>query len=765
MAVMGAAATLPAEDGAAAWLRYAAIPAAGESRNLPSLIVEQDSSASGHAAAAELKRGLSSMLGRQFLIAPPGFRPEDSDRDLLLVGSNNPGSKRSQIDSEDPLMAGEAYRIHFVKRGRYRDLVLQGGTPQAELYAAFGLLEQVAAEKRIPEDQLQRPSAPIRWVDEWDNLDGSVERGYAGRSIFFDRGHVRSDLGRAGEYARLLASIGINGCNVNNVNADRDLMTSEHLKEFARIADVFRPWGVKLALSVDLSSPETVGHLATFDPLDPAVIAWWQSKVNEIYNLIPDFAGFTVKADSEGRAGPSQYGRSPADAANVLARALRHHGGVVLYRAFVYNHHLDWRDRKADRARAAYDNFAKYDGSFEPNVIVQIKHGPIDFQAREPVSPLFAAMRHTGQAVEFQTTQEYTGQQRHMVFLPAMWKWTLDTDLRVDDKPSALKSIVTGHRFSQPYGGFVSVANVGLETNWLHHPMAMANLYGFGKLAWNPDESLNEILDLWTRMTWGNDPQVDSAIVSMLRGSWATYESYTGPNGMGTLTNILGVHFGPGIESAERNGWGQWFRGEPDGIGMDRTVATGTGYIGQYPPELAAVYESEATCPDDLLLFFHHVPYNYRLHSGKTLVQSVYDAHYEGARTAVEYVPKWEALEHKLDSERYARVHELLVYQAGHAIVWRDAINEWFQRISGIADDGGRVGHDPNRIEAEDMISEGYTTVKITPQETGSNGEAVICLEADGCRLEPPFGNLPAFTTLLYSISTFGRESRTIAFV
>ena len=519
------------------------------------------------------------------------------------------------------------------------------------------------------------------------------------------------------------------------MNADLDLLTTEHIKEFARIADAFRPWGVKLALSVDLTSPQTVGGLDTFDPLDPKVIAWWQKKVDEIYTLIPDFGGFTVKADSEGRKGPSQYGRTPADAANVLARALAPHHGVVLYRGFVYNNHLDWHDLKADRARAGVDNFASLDGKFEKNVIIQIKEGPIDFQAREPVSPLFAALRHTPEAIETETTQEYTGQQRHMVWLPSMWHWVLDTDMRVDGKPSPVKEIVTGKTFNQPTGGFVSVVNVGMDPNWLHHPMAMANLYGFGKLAWNSDEPLETIIDTWTRLTWGNDPQVDRAIDAMQMKSWHVYESYTGPNGMGTLTNILGYHCGPGIESAERNGWGQWFRGDKDGIGMDRTTATGTGYIGQYPKELADKYESLATCPDDLLLFFHHVPYDYKLHSGKTLVQSVYDAHYEGARAAAEYVPQWESLKGKIDPERYEKTLALFEYQAGHALVWRDAINNWFHRISGIDDAQGRVGHDPNRIEAEDMKAVGYKTVDVTPWETASGGKAVECTERSGCTL------------------------------
>jgi alpha-glucuronidase len=274
-----------------------------------------------------------------------------------------------------------------------------------------------------------------------------------------------------------------------------------------------------------------------------------------------------------------------------------------------------------------------------------------------------------------------------------------------------------------------------MEPNWLHHPMAMANLYGYGKLAWNPDEPLEKIIDTWTRLTWGNDPQVDRTIDAMQLKSWHVYESYTGPNGMGTLTNILGYHFGPGIESAERNGWGQWFRGEKDGIGMDRTVATGTGYIGQYPKELAENYESLATCPDDLLLFFHHVPYDYKLHSGKTLVQSIYDSHYGGALAAAEYVPQWESLKSKIDPERYEKTHALFEFQAGHAIVWRDAINNWFHRISGIEDAWGRVGHHPNRTEAEAMKTGGYQTVDVVPWETGSGGKAVECHEAKGCTL------------------------------
>jgi alpha-glucuronidase len=723
-----------AEDGSAAWLRYARISRPAQYSTLPSRIVRMGDSPSERAAADELSKGLSSMLGRQFTVEAAA----NPKGDAIIVGSADDLKRIAPEVRSRAKLTDDGYAILVGSQAPHRVLIV-GATPSAELYGAFHLLEEVASEQRIPQQEEQAPAAPVRWTDQWDNLNGTIERGYAGRSIFFEDGHVRSDLTRAAEYARLLSSVGINGCNINNVNADLDLLTTAHLREFARIADAFRPWGVRLALSVDLTSPQTVGGLSTFDPKDPAVIAWWQAKVDEIYKLMPDFGGFTVKADSEGRKGPSQYGRSPADAANVLARALAPHHGVVLYRGFVYNNHLDWRDLKADRARAGVDNFVRYDGQFEPNVIIQIKEGPIDFQAREPVSPLFAALHHTNEAIEVQVAQEYTGQQRHMVWLPSMWKWVLDTDLRAENRTTPVKDFLEGKVFplsngTPRPGGFVAVANVGLEPNWLHHPMAMANLYGFGKLAWDPDEPLDRIIDTWTRMTWGDDPLVDHTIDAMQMASWRNYEGYTGPNGMGTLTNILGYHFGPGIESAEHNGWGQWFRGEKDGVGMDRTAA-GTGFIQQYPPELAARYESLATCPDDLLLFFHHVPYDYRLHSGKTLVQSVYDTHYASALAAGEYVSQWESLRGKVDPERYELTLGLFRFQAGHALVWRDAIDNWFERMSGIADAQNRVGHDPGRIEAEAMQATGYTPVDVHPWEAASDGKAVVCHDAQGCTL------------------------------
>jgi alpha-glucuronidase len=709
---------------------------------MPNQIVSLDDDAISKNATAELQRGLHEMLGRDLVSSQ-----NVAGKDAIVIGTVNQIHAALRSWTAPVNISDEGFTLHTLRADGHSYWLIAGKDSRGELYGIFHLLEQIAQQNPFTDDT-ESPSAPIRWVNQWDNLDGTIERGYAGRSIFFADGHVRQDLTRVSEYGRLLASIGLNGCTVNNVNSDLRTLDPAMLHELARIADAFRPWGVRMSLSIDLSSPQVVGGLPTFDPVDPQVAAWWQQKVDEIYKLIPDFGGFVIKADSEGRVGPSKYGRTPAQAANTVARALKPHGGVVLYRGFVYNNHLDWNDLKADRARAGYDNFHALDGTFEPNVVIQIKHGPIDFQVREPVSPLFAALQHTAQAIELQVTQEYTGQQRHMVFLVPMWKAALDTDLRAQDRSTPVKEIVEGKSFHQSLGGFVGVANVGLDDNWMHHPMAMANLYGFGKLAWNPNLNTDQIIDAWTRLTWGNNPKVVSTIDDLQRNSWHVYEQYTGNLGIGTLTNILSYHYGPGIESAERNGWGQWFRGDPQGIGMDRTVATGTGYIGQYPPELAKVYEDVNTCPDDLLLFMHHVPYTHVLHDSKTVAQYVYDAHYDGAATAQTYVPRWQMLKGLIDDERYNKTLNLFTYQAGHAIVWRDAVTKWFQKESSIPDKQGRVGNYPNRIEAENMTAEGYTPVDVKPWETASNSKAAVCNQPAGCTLTTTV-NKPAGT---YSI-------------
>ncbi len=715
-----------AETGYDAWLRYVPITEPAVRQNyerLPRSVVVFGHSPVLLSAQSELVRAIKGMLGRTLR---EGDKLSEDDA-FVLITADSIRSIFPNLTVPSSLIS-DGYWLKTTTINRQKLMLLVGGNDRGVLYGTFALIRKMALHEPLDHlDEMSNPYAPIRWVNEWDNLDGSIERGYAGRSIFFENGNVVPDLKRAGDYARLLASLGINGCTVNNVNANPRVLTPEFLPQLARLADVFRPWGVKLSISVDISSPKTIGGLDTFDPLDPQVQAWWKKKAGEIYRLIPDFGGFLVKADSEGRAGPSTYGRTHADAANTLAAALKPYGGIVIYRGFVYNHHLDWRNLKNDRARAAYDNFHPLDGKFNDNAAVQIKYGPIDFQAREPVSPLFGGLKHTNETIELQITQEYTGQQRHLCFLVPMWKNMLDFDMRVDGAHTPVKEIVSGKTFHRPLGGFVGVANVGQDLNWLGSDLAMANLYGFGRLAWNPDLSSARIASEWTRLTFSNNALVLDTVTRLLLESWHVYEGYTGPLGLGTLTDILHSHYGPGIESAERNGWGQWIRADHNGIGMDRTVATGTGYIGQYSPAVASLYGSLKTCPDNLLLFMHHVPYTYVLHSGKTVIQYVYDSHYQAAAEAQEFPEWWKTLRGHLDQQRYQAVLEKLQYQAGHAIVWRDAICSWFLHESGIPDKKGRAGHFPDRMEAESMKREGYTIEPVTPWEDASGGKAVVC--------------------------------------
>lgn len=431
----------------------------------------------------------------------------------------------------------------------------------------------------------------------------------------------------------------------------------------------------------------------------------------------------------------------------MVARALAPHGGVIFYRGFVYDHHMDWRNLKLDRARAADDNFRALDGMFDDNVIIQIKHGPIDFQVREPVSPLFGTLEKTNQAIELQITQEYFGQAQHLVYLVPYWKESLDFDLHAGLGATPVKALAAGKVFHRPTGGFVGVANVGLDDNWAGNHHSMANLYGFGRLAWDPDLSAKRIIDEWTSMTFGNDPKVLETVASINLASWRVFENYTGPMGLQTLTDIVGNHYGVAVEASENNGWGQWHRADEKGVGMDRSVSTGTGYVGQYRPAVAKIYEAIDTTPDFLLLFFHHVPYTHHLHSGRTVIQQLYDLHYEGVAAVEDWMRQWKSLAGRIDEQRYGDVLTLLEYQAGQAIVWRDAVNNWFHRASGIADARGRVGNHPGRVEAEAMTLEGYAVRDITPWESASGGKAVAC-EAASCSAAFRYDGAPGWHTI-----------------
>ena len=724
------AATMPAETGYDAWLRYAEADDARMKRrldHLPAVLLALGDSEIMNAARDELIRGVRGLSGRT-------LRLEKSlpAENAILLGTFE--SVKKIVPTFDPPgeVNEDGYWLKTLKVGDRTCLVVVGPNDRGALYGMFALLRRLALGEPIaPLEVKESPYAPVRFLNHWDNLDGTIERGYAGQSIFFENGHVAKDLGRVTDYGRLLASLGINGCSINNVNADARLVTPEYLPEVARIAAAFRPWGVRLLISLDFASPRKIGGVDSFDPLDPRTVAFWKQTVEAVYRAVPDLAGFVLKADSEGRLGPSDYGRTHADAANVIARAIQPHGGLLFYRGFVYNHKMDWRDPSLDRAKAAYDNFHKLDGKFDDNVVVQIKHGPIDFQVREPASPLFGGLEKTSQAIELQITQEYLGQQRHLCYVLPMWKEVLDFDLQAKGAGTPVKALVSGKTFNRPTGGFVGVSNVGRDTNWLHHHLAMANLYGFGRLAWNPDLSSRRIAEEWTRLTFGHDPKVVETVVDLQLKSWPAYENYTGNLGIGTLTDIIHIHFGPAVESSEHNGWGQWHRSDATGTGMNRTVATGTGYLGQYSAPVTQRYESLATCPDELLLFLQHVPYTHVLHSGKTVIQHIYDAHYQGAAEAAGFVEAWRSLQSRVDEQRFEETLAAFQYQAGHAIVWRDAICNWFFKTSGIPDQKGRVGHHPNRLEAESMKLDGYSVTNIVPFEAASGEQAVWVTSPD----------------------------------
>ncbi|MFC7382296.1 alpha-glucuronidase [Sphaerisporangium rhizosphaerae] len=617
--------------------------------------------------------------------------------------------------------------------------VVLADEPAGLLYGLFHLVrlgERAFGAARPRE--LHRPATRRRMLDHWDNVAvhpvmGQVERGYAGGSIFWRDGALTGDLARVGAYARLLAACGVNAVTVNNVNvhaAEARLLT-DRLGDVAAIADRLRPYGVRVHLSAGFASPVVLGGLPTADPLDHDVRTWWARAAERAYQAIPDLGGFVVKADSEGQPGPFAYGRSHADGANTLADALAPFGGVVHWRAFVYDHRQDWRDRSTDRARAARDHFAPLDGLFRDNVILQVKHGPMDFQPREPVSPLLAAMPRTRLAVEVQVTQEYTGQQRHVCYLAPMWSEVLAFRPWGTAGP-AVANIVTGATAddapeppdeepqdgegrdrwaAREGGGLVGVSNVGDDHFWTGHPLAQANLYAFGRLAWAPWADPVAILDEWIDLTFapsktgetgdagdvgetGEAARLRRTLHAIMDGSWRTYERYAAPLGVGFMVRP-GHHYGPDVDGYEYTPWGTYHFADRDGVGVDRTRATGTGFTGQFPRPWSQVYESAERCPDELLLFFHHVPYGHVLHDGSTVIQHIYDTHFAGVEQVAEARSLWAGLAGagSVPAGLHARVRELFDEQLRCAEEWRDQINAYFFRKSGVPDARGRRIH------------------------------------------------------------------------
>lgn len=585
-------------------------------------------------------------------------------------------------------------------------VVIAGWDAAGTLYGVFRFLSLLAlGEIKAGAAVADAPVAAIRALNHWDNIEGTVERGYAGGSLFFKDGEVRYDAERLRDYARLLASVGINTISLNNVNvrASSKLITEPFLPQIAAIAGIFRPYGVRLLLSVTFSSPQAIGGLDTSDPLDARAAAWWHEQAALVYRHIPDLRGFLVKADSEGEGGPFQYGRTHADGANMLAAAVRPFGGECVWRCFVYDCAQDWRNTAFDRARAAYDHFKPLDGQFAENVILQIKHGPYDFQVREPVSPLFGALTKTRHTMEFQITQEYTGQQIDLCFLPWMWQDVMAYDTGYGATVSALLGAQPvsarqdaarqdaarqdAARHPAAIEGLAAVANTGLDGNWTGHTLAQANLYGYGRLCWNPALGAKEIAREWCGLTFGPG-ETARAVSALLLASYPAYQKYNAPFGVCFMVEPRG-HYGPSIEGYEYSRWGTYHRANREAVGVDRT-GSGTGYSGQYPAAIAAVFDDPRLCPEDVLLFFHRLRYDFRMRNGKTLLQNIYDTHFEGYDEAEAMLAKWQTLCPALPSAVYRSVRERLERQLANAREWRDQVNTYFYRKTLIPDERGR---------------------------------------------------------------------------
>lgn len=559
---------------------------------------------------------------------------------------------------------GEGYAI--TREGEA--LVIRGG----EAGILYGTYQALAAIARgaDPQTPYTAPHYPLRMLNHWDNMDGSVERGYAGRSFFFRDNQLDFDEARIHRYARMLASVGINAICPNNVNVKPpmdQLITDTYLPDLARLADILRLYQIRLLVTIEYSMPKTHG-LDTADPLDPGVQAFWAQRARAVYAQIPDLVGFLVKADSEHRPGPFTYDRNHAQGANMLARALAPHGGRLFWRCFVYNCKQNWRDNKTDRPKAAFLNYAPLDGEFDDNVVLQIKNGPLDFQVREPLSPLFYWMPRTEKAMELQLAQEYTGQQLDLFYQAPQWQ-----DIFAQMPEQAAQYMAT-------------VSNLGDDANWCGHDLAQANLYAFGRMAWLGRSDPERFAREWARLTF---PEAADQVADILMASAPAYEKYVAPLGLSFMVNPH-THYGPCPGGYEFALWGTYHRANCKAVGMDRS-SSGTGFTSQYPEGLKLRYDDPATCPEQLLLFFHRLPYDYRLKDGRSLLQRIYDDHFEGAAEAEALREAWLALKGRMPEATHARVLRRFDRQMENAREWRDVINTYFYRLTDIPDAQGRT--------------------------------------------------------------------------
>lgn len=670
--------TANAEDGYDLWLRFEKISDAktlqSYTANIKSYFTEGNSPTL-EVASSELAAAFSKMTGAK--LSKLNDAASHNRAILLVTGSHSvvPSEIRERLKS----IGDDGYIITQIGSKGKKSILVTANKPVGVLYGTFALLRELQMQKSFDQITLEsKPAIQHRILNHWDNLDRTVERGYAGFSLWdWHRLPLYIDQ-RYIDYARANASIGINGTVLTNVNANALVLTPHYLEKAKALADVFRPYGIKVYLTARFSAPIEIGKLPTADPLDPKVQQWWKDKATEIYKYIPDFGGFLVKANSEGQPGPQNYGRTHVDGANMLADAVAPHGGIVMWRAFVYDNEVP-----DDRVKQAYNEFMLFDGNFRDNVIIQVKNGPLDFQPREPFHPLFGAMKKTPLMMEFQITQEYLGFATHLVYLAPLFEETLDSDTWQNGKGSTVRKAIDGSLYNHKLSAIAGVANIGNDRNWCGHPIAQSNWYAYGRLAWNPELKSEAIASEWIRQTYSNDPRVVSTISDIMMRSRETLVNYMTPLG---LHHIMGVnhHYGPGPwVSGGRADWTSvyYHRADSLGVGFNRT-SKGSNALEQYHPEVRKLYEEAQTCPEEYLLWFHHLPWTYKTKSGRTLWDEMSIRYYNGGVDVGKMREQWKSLNGLIDNDRFKQVDMLLEIQHNEAEWWRDACLTYFQTFS-----------------------------------------------------------------------------------
>ncbi len=622
----------------------------------------------------ELQTGLGKLLGEVPLT--------DGTASLLILTKGQLDANTLQLLQADLRSLGtDGFIIRRITVGGRLLTLLTANEDLGILYGAFHFLRMLQMHRPLSEFNFgSAPKTNIRMLNHWDNLDRSVERGYAGFSIWNWHTLPGDIHQRYIDYARANASIGINGTSLTNVNANADILTPHYLEKVKALADVFRPYGIRVYLTARFSAPIEIGGLETADPLNPQVRQWWRDKASEIYALIPDFGGFLVKANSEGQPGPQNYGRSHADGANMLAEAVAPHKGVVMWRAFVYSEH-----DLSDRAKQAYSEFVPFDGQFHKNVLLQVKNGPIDFQPREPFHPMFGAMPQTPLMMEFQITQEYLGFATHLVFLPRLFEEVLQADTYREGPGSTVAKVVNGTLHNYPITGMAGVSNIGTDRNWTGHPFGQANWYGFGRLAWEPGLASGQIADEWLRSTFSNDEDFLKPMKELLFLSREAVVHYMNPLGLHHLFDT-GHHYGPGpwVSNLSRPEWNPVYYHKADslGIGFDRTQS-GSNALEQYAPVVAKKFGSLDSCPEEYLLWFHHLPWDYPLKNGTILWNALALTYQQGVEEVKSMRETWQKMKPYVDQERHRKVNMLLDIQLQEARWWRDASLLYFGQFSG----------------------------------------------------------------------------------